>query len=59
MLDPDPEPHPDSYPFQPNVKRKFGTFRSCIIFPLKNTKKVFFVFILSVEALLEADPNAF
>ncbi len=59
LLDPDPELDTDSYQFQPNVKLKFGTFRSRIIVPHKNTKKVFFVFILSVEAHLEADPNAF
>ena len=50
---------------QKNTKKVFLSLSSlCVIYPggrsvRIKTKKVFFIFLLSVEALLEADPNEF
>jgi hypothetical protein len=50
---------------QKNTKKVFLSLSSlCVIYPggrsvRIKTKKVFFIFLFSVEALLEADPNEF
>jgi hypothetical protein len=47
-----------------NTKKSFSLFSLCVIYPWGRsvrikTKKVFFIFLLSVETILEADPNEF